>query len=523
MAKKKSKKRIIILVIAFVVVALLVFGYIRIRESAAELAKTTYDVVSVQRGTIEVKVKGAGSVQPLNDDTVYSAAAGTVENVFAENGDIVSAGNVIAVLKNDSLESERDSLKKQISDADAAIALLRGTDGSDYVKAAVGGTLSIIHAKKGDYVDAVVDKYGALAVINPDKMLKAVLPSNASVSQGDEVTVSSNGRSVTGTVIIIDAASGEMTVFFDESGMTPGENATVTSGAAELGQCAIEIANPVYVTGRGGRITSVYESAGSSVSKGDNLFRMSGDILSDQLYSRIDARASLQEKLDTLEADLKSLTVKAGTDGVISGLNLRKDENVQPGAKLFTIKSNDKFKIDVDIDELDIANIITGQRATVTLDALQGGEFTATVLKINPIGVSLNNVTHFTVTLEMGEAEGIMLGMSAELEIISKKVDNVLYVPVEAIQIINGEKYIAFERDINKNEGTAAATQKVTTGVTDGVNIEITSGLSEGDRVAVPQAKSLSLQEQQMQMFSNRMNGGNAANTSSSTSAPELS
>ena len=513
MAKKKRRKRIIVLAAALAVLAIAVYGYIRIRESSAELAKTAYDIVDVKRASIEVKVKGAGSVEPQNDDSVYAAVAGTVKEVYAEDGDAVSAGDVVVVFENRDLKSERDSLITQINDADASIASLRGTEGSEYIRAAAGGTLRIVYAKKGDSVEAVMDKFGALAVISPDDMLKTVLPLNSAVSQGQRVSVASNGKSVQGTVTGIDAAAGKMTVGFKSGGFVPGNTVTVTAGDAALGEGAIEIANPVYVTGRGGKVSAVYESAGKSVSRGDKLFRLGGDILSDKLYSKIDERERLKEKLAAAEADIMSLTVRAGTDGIISGLSLSRDETVQAGQKLFTVKSGGKVKIDVEIDELDIADITLGQRATAAFDALDGRKITARVAKINPIGVSRNNVTHYTVTLELDEAQGLMLGMSADVEIISRRADNVLCVPVEAIQIINGEKYVALEGDIDKKSGAVIATRKVTTGVSDGVNIEITSGLSEGDRVAVPQVK-----QSTVNMFG--IGGRGAANMGGSPSAP---
>ena len=86
--------------------------------------------------------------------------------------------------------------------------------------------------------------------------------------------------------------------------------------------------------------------------------------------------------------------------------------------------------------------------------------------------------------------------------------ENVLVIPIEAIQVINGEKYVVFEQDIDTSLDYTPATHKIETGVTDGVNIEVTAGLSEGDRVAVPQVKEQSLQEQ---MWSYRNTSGSSA------------
>ena len=67
------------------------------------------DIVDVAKGTLEVKVKGAGTVEPMSDDTVFADAAGIVKDVLFEDGDVVSADDIIAVLESDALESEKSS------------------------------------------------------------------------------------------------------------------------------------------------------------------------------------------------------------------------------------------------------------------------------------------------------------------------------------------------------------------------------------------------------------------------------
>ena len=210
----------------------------------------------------------------------------------------------------------------------------------------------------------------------------------------------------------------------------------------------------------------------------------------------------MQQDLADLEEDIASLTVYAGTEGVVSGLTLNKEQIVQPGTPLFTVQSNGAIKLDVNIDEIDIVNIELGQEATVEFDALPEKTYTAKVIKINPVGVSVNNVTNFTITLQIEPASEIMLGMSADVKIVSQSAEGVLIIPIEAIQVIGGEKYVVFEEDIDEELNYTVATHKIETGITDGVMIEVTSGLSEGDRVAVPQARELTAQELQQSMFS---------------------
>lgn len=502
--KKKSTKRIVILVIVLVIVALGVFGYLRMRANQAELAKTTYDIVDVAKGTIEVKVKGAGTVEPISDETVFADAVGKVTDVLHENGDSVSAGDVVAVMESDSLESEKSSLEKQIDDVDMQILTARSTSGSKNVVSPVEGVVKAVYAKDGDTVDAVVERDGALAVICPDDLMKTQVPFKNAPVPGDSATVTIGTASVNG--VVISVSGGKATVQFEDDGFAIGDTAVVTDASgAEMGSGAVAVANPVYVAAKGGMVDDVRVETGDDVSRGGKLMTLDGEILSSSLYSLLEQRESLQEDLDNVTGDIDNLSVRAGSDGVVTGLTLKKGQSVQQGAALFTVQSDNAVKIDVDIDELDIASIETGDDATVTFDALPEKTYTANITKINTVGTAQNNVTKYTITLTLENAEGVMLGMSADVQIVSEQAQNVLLIPVEAIQTINGEKFVVFEGDIDKNLNYTQATHKVVTGITDGVNIEVKEGLKEGDRVAVPQVKEASLQER---MWGGGMNGG---------------
>ena len=162
--KNKAKKWIILGIIVAVVIAVVVL-IVMLRANLEKLSKTTYDIVDVQNGVIEVKVKGAGAVEPLVDETVYASFTGKVSEVGAENGDVVSADDVIAVFESDSLDAEKEALEQQIEDTDTAIATLRSVTGSNKVYSPVAGTVKMLFANEGDNVDVVMDEFGALAVI----------------------------------------------------------------------------------------------------------------------------------------------------------------------------------------------------------------------------------------------------------------------------------------------------------------------------------------------------------------------
>ncbi len=500
MKKKKSKRKIIILIIVLVIAALLIIGYININAAANKLLKTTYDIVDVDKGTVEVKVKGAGAVAPLYDDTVYSSFSGKVKEILAQDGDVVKADDIIVTFTSDTLESEYDILVKEIEDIDTAISMLRNVSGSDYVLSPIEGIVKVLYAQKGDNVDAVVDMYGALAVICPDNIMQAEIEYDGDLSLEDSVTVTIDSDSVDGEVYGIDGR--KVTVRFEDDDYNVGDSVVVSAqDGTQMGSGAVQIANPVYISAKGGVIEKIYENTGDEVKRGGKLFSLDGEILSAELYSQIELRKEKQQDLAEVKADMNALAVRAGTDGVVTALELNKEQLVQEGTPLFTIQSNEQIKLDVEIDELDIANISLETLATVTFEAIPEKEYTGKVVKINPIGVSVNNVTNFTITLQIEEAKEVLIGMSADVDIVSQKAEDVLVIPIEAIQIKDGEKFVVFEEDVDEDLMSTPATHKITTGITDGVIIEVLEGLKQGDRIAVPQAKEFDVQ-------SFMMNGG---------------
>ncbi len=522
--KKKSKKKIIVLCVVVVIVVLALLGFNNMRANLAEMAKTTYDIVDVAKGTLEVKVKGAGTVEPMSDDTVFADAAGIVKDVLFEDGDVVSADDIIAVLESDALESEKSSIEQQIDELDMAISSARSTSGSKNVVSPIEGKVKAVYAKEGDLVDAVMELYGSLAVVCPDELMETVVPCEESVlAPGDAVNVTVGTQSVDG--VVVSTSGGKAAVRFEDSDFMLGDSTVVTdTNSADIGSGAIFVANPVYICAQGGTVDDIRVEVGDDVSRGGKLFTLEGEILSSTLYSQLEQRKSLQEDLDDVLDDINGLSVRAGAGGVVTGLSLKKGQPVQQGAALFTVQSSNAVKIDVEIDELDIADIELGDEVTVTFDALSEKAYTADIIKINPVGAAQNNVTKYTVTLSLGDAQDVMLGMSADVLIVSQRVDNVLLIPIEAIQVINGEKFVVFEEDIDEDMISTPATHKVVTGITDGVNIEVTQGLNEGDRVAVPQVKEMSLQEQMWSRGGNNSSfGGNSDNEDPSGSSAAVS
>jgi macrolide-specific efflux system membrane fusion protein len=99
-----------------------------------------------------------------------------------------------------------------------------------------------------------------------------------------------------------------------------------------------------------------------------------------------------------------------------------------------TLTDLTQLDVTCDIAEADVGQVKVGQTATVTLDALSGQGFAATVSAINPTGTSSSSVVTFPVTLTLDNpSSAVKVGMSANVTIITDQLDDVLVVPSSAV------------------------------------------------------------------------------------------
>lgn len=130
--------------------------------------------------------------------------------------------------------------------------------------------------------------------------------------------------------------------------------------------------------------------------------------------------------------------------------------------------------------EADTAKIKPGQAAKVEFESL-GQQLTARVIRIDAIETVVANVVTYTVTLLLDKKlEEIKPGMTGNVDVIISQKQNVLRLPVTAINPRNGRATV----QVVKPDGTQE-TRQVTTGVKGDDDIEITSGLDDGDKVVV--------------------------------------
>lgn len=153
----------------------------------------------------------------------------------------------------------------------------------------------------------------------------------------------------------------------------------------------------------------------------------------------------------------------------------------------FTIAKQDNAKIVVNVDELDILSVEKEQAAVITLDALEDEQYTGTVTKINNTASTGTGSTKYEVEITVPMDENMLIGMSASAAIQVSNAEDTLILPMTALQQRGDETFVYTQKD---TDGNLSGETTVETGLSDGQNVEIVSGLNEGDEVYYTRAAS---------------------------------
>ena len=250
-----------------------------------------------------------------------------------------------------------------------------------------------------------------------------------------------------------------------------------TSGMVEP-RNRLEIKPPVA-----GRIDSIYVAEGDKVNKGKILAMMSS---SDRAALLDAARSKSAEEYKQWEQVYKPAPIIAPLDGFIILKNIEPGQTVTAADAVLVMA--DVLLVKAQVDETDIGNIHVGQPVTIQLDAYPDQTIRGKVEHIAYESQVINNVTVYVVDVIPNEVPTFFRsGMSATVNFITNQKDNVLLIPIRAIKKIGTNTY-AFQYDPGTKK---VQSLQIKTGLENTTNIELISGLKEGDKLVIPDKKMI--------------------------------
>jgi len=153
--------------------------------------------------------------------------------------------------------------------------------------------------------------------------------------------------------------------------------------------------------------------------------------------------------------------------------------NFQPGTELCSLADMGKLLFKGTVDEIDVGKIQIGMAGDIQIGALPDSRVLGQVERIYPKAKKEGNATLFDIEILISDTAGQQLraGYSATAAITVRARENILILPERLVLFENGKRYVEVKK------GETVEKKEVQTGLSDGLNIEISSGLAEDEMV----------------------------------------
>lgn len=442
----------------------------------------SYNVTTIKSGDITSDTFKEGDVVKKGDklyqfeDSDAQNSLSTAKNALAK----AQQAYVDAVKqKAQTVSSNNIGTKSAQNAVTKALNSLNDTKNNQYIQSNSAGKVKELSVKEGDHINAGA----AVATLYDDSYMKLRIPFNEvdaeSIQTGAAATVSviGSGDTIYGTVkekssSAVSTDAHAKVVYVTVEVTNPGALTTNDYGSAEInGVACANTAQFEYVSE--GTITSTasgtlenlniavgdsvysgqkvgyvkYDNQNSTMSNAqlsynDAVLALEKQVLQNDTFSQDSSIKNAQLALDDAELGIEKAqdavddyVVEAPIEGTVVKKNSKAGDTIDSSNAtdpLCVIYDLSSVKFSIDVDETEIALVKTGQKATVTADAVEG-EFEGVVTKVPVDGVNENGVTTYTIEIQIENYGDLLPGMNVDAEIVVEEVDNVIAVPVNSV------------------------------------------------------------------------------------------
>lgn len=527
MKNRKKKKTVIIAAAAFVLLAAAGTAALRSSGRSAGTGRGTAVMTApVTRQDISSRLSSSGVLKPRNSYQVSSLAEGEITSADFEVEDQVEKGQVLYRIDVSSMEEEMKAAQnsaeraaRNLEEAQKDYSRAQGRFNDGIFRSGDSGYIKKIYIKAGETVSSGTK----IADIEDDSIMRLKVPflsaEAAAIGTGSTalVTLSSTGEQIPGTVTAVSSkdetlTGGRIVRYVTIEAANPGGLTTEQSAAASVGDYSSSLEgtfSPVVETILSAdlpdsvTVEQLLVSEGDYAAKGAPIFRFdreSADKLMrsfrEKLDSAKDAMDSANSKIESTKSSMNNYTITAP----ISGTVIRK--NMKAGDKITSKGSGDgvmaviydlsSITFSMSIDELDISKVKTGQTVQITAEAAGDASFRGIVENVSLESANNNGITTYPVSVTVKDPKGLLPGMNVNGKILLEESKNALVIP--AASLMRGNVVYVKDPSVKAAQGEVPAGFRevtVETGIMNDEQVEVTSGLAEGDEVyLVPGAES---------------------------------
>lgn len=483
MSAKRGKKKWIIIV-AIVVVLALTIGLALSGAGKQKEGTVNGSVELATKRTIANSITANGSIEAANTENVTGGSYGAkVESVSVKLGDVVAAGDIICTFNTDDIEEQIKTVQNNIADAKSD----KQTQIADYDKQIAERETS----NAEDLAEAKENLTEAEATLAEEKAELAKWEQKyADGLENNKDDDPSNDLSVSEEIELVSTINSQKTTVDNAQSRVDSYKSRVES-LEDADTSNLEDAKKNYI---------------------------------EQIDSRID---NYEEQLEALQDQKEDGAIRAGIAGVITALNVTEGNNFN-GGTIASIEGVERFIVEAQVEEYDIADVAVGMKVLVKTDATRDQELEGVITYVAPRATNSGNASMgglsglmggmdtssfsgsasgsatYLVKIELKEQnDRLRLGMNAKTSIITEESTDVWSVPYDAIYTrADGTTYV--EEVTGKDEEGNYVTKAldVTVGLQGTYYVEIISDqVTEKTEILVPDAQGNSSIEELLNMM----------------------
>ena len=402
-SKNKKISKVWWILLGVILVAGLFVGWriLQNRQNINEVIANV-EVEPYQRQTLNANIYGTGSVEPVQTGVLTWSASGTVEDVFISVGDEVVENQLLMSLDADSVTVDILQAEIDLLNAQNALDDLNDNWQSDLAQA----KLDLLNAE-----ESLEDLEDERKIMNYQRC------TDERIEELEE-----------------DLDDAEQIYKFRQNSDTL---RAVNTAQANLDYCLADFTE-------------------QEVAEAELEVEL-GEARVARLQERVDVLEEgpdpdqvriLETQIAMAQSRLDSPLIKAPFNGIVTVLNARHGDVIQPGAQAVQIDDLSKLYLDVQISEVDIPFVEVGQIAQLIFDAYFESTFEGRVVEIAPVGTPVQGVVEYNVRIEMLDSDDrIKPGMTAAVNIVVDEKEDVFVVPNDAIVSIDGQEHVFVRRN----------------------------------------------------------------------------
>lgn len=515
---KKQKK----LILAGIALLLLILAacYTVFIAPLLQKEQWIYKEETVERGTLKVGVTESGSLEyntksidydltldvsdddeddsDDDDDTVQKYLK--IEEIYAASGQRVTEGEELLKFTEDSVEAVRALLQNAVVEAQAdyaeaestyELSLLEAQTDYDTQKISASYAASIRNTSGTSVTNKVaslqvqLEQKQANAASLQEKLTEAQEDYQDALETYEAAKEGYEGAGTDNTVNFMTIQNGYLSARSKyqqaKSALTQAEDALSENESA-----ITDLQNQLAAAQAKQKIDKLdteetYQEAVITGQNAQTTYNAAVEDLKETLQEAEETKEKREEQLQAFEDFVGSDGILYATeDGVITEVSYEAGDRLTTTGALFSYATSDDMRISVDVTQEDIVDLQVGDAVDITFTAYPEDSYTGSILSINTTATSdYSNTVSYTVEISVeGELEQLYGGMTADVIFVTEEKEDVLYVSRKAIVEENGKTYVYRKTALGGRE-----LAEVETGITNGVDIEILSGLEEGDTI----------------------------------------